>query len=182
MPAEPGCVSNWYLKGFLGITSYDLDGISSATFKEGSGFGGLGLGYQFNSWLRFDVTGEYRNRSTVHGLDRYEGYGFSGTNQYTATLKSWVMLANAYWDIGCWKGITPYVGGGIGYAKNWVGDYTDVNVPNLGVSCANTHDEGNFRLGLACRCVLRRDAELHRRPRLSLSRYRRWQQRQESRL
>jgi opacity protein-like surface antigen len=67
LPAEPGCVSNWYLKGFLGITSYDLDGISSATFKEGSGFGGLGLGYQFNSWLRFDVTGEYRNRSTVHG-------------------------------------------------------------------------------------------------------------------
>jgi opacity protein-like surface antigen len=106
------------------------------------------------------VTGEYRNRSTVHGLDRYEGYGFSGTNQYTATLKSWVTLANAYWDIGCWKGITPYVGGGIGYAKNWVGDYTDVNVPNLGVSCANTHDEGNFRLGLACWCVLRRDAEL----------------------
>jgi hypothetical protein len=45
LPAEPGCVSNWYLKGFLGITSYDLDGISSATFKEGSGFGGLGLGY-----------------------------------------------------------------------------------------------------------------------------------------
>jgi opacity protein-like surface antigen len=71
-----------------------------------------------------------------------------------------VTLANAYWHIGCWKGITPYVGGGIGYAKNWVGDYTDVNVPNLGVSCANTHDEGNFRLGLACWCVLRRDAEL----------------------
>jgi hypothetical protein len=59
LPAEPGCVRNWYLKGFLGITSYDLDGIRSATFKtsnfdildtrfEGSGFGGLGLGYQFN--------------------------------------------------------------------------------------------------------------------------------------
>jgi opacity protein-like surface antigen len=159
LPAEPCCVSNWYLKGFLGITSYDLDGISSATFKtsnfdildtgfEGSGFGGLGLGYQFNSWLRFDVTSEYRNRSTFHGLDRYEGYGFSGTNHYTATLKSWVTLANAYWDIGCWKGITPYVGGGIGYAKNWVGDYTDVNVPNLGVSYANTHDEGNFAWAL----------------------------------
>jgi hypothetical protein len=33
LPAEPGCVRNWYLKGFLGITSYDLDGIRSATFK-----------------------------------------------------------------------------------------------------------------------------------------------------
>jgi hypothetical protein len=28
LPAEPCCVSNWYLKGFLGITTYDLDGIS----------------------------------------------------------------------------------------------------------------------------------------------------------
>jgi opacity protein-like surface antigen len=95
-------------------------------------------------WLRFDVTSELRNRATFHGLDAYAGPGFSGTDQYTSTLKSWVSLANVYWDIGCWHGITPYVGGGIGFAKNWSGDFTDINVPNLGVAFAKTTDEGNF--------------------------------------
>jgi opacity protein-like surface antigen len=105
--AKPCCVSNWYLKGFIGITDYDVNDINSSVFKtsdfdildtgfEGSGFEGLGLGYQANSWLRFDVTSEYRNRSTFHGLDCYEGPGFSGTNDYTATR-------------------------GIGYANNWIG-------------------------------------------------------------
>ena len=152
---EPCCASNWYLKGFLGITSYDVDHINSELFKtsdfqvlsttfEGSGLAGLGLGYQFNKWLRFDVTSEYRNRATFHGLDKYEGFGFAGTNEYTATMKSWVSLANAYWDIGCWGGVTPYVGGGIGYAQNWIGSFTDVNVPNNGVAYANSNAEGNF--------------------------------------
>jgi opacity protein-like surface antigen len=160
-PPPPCCASAWYLKGFLGMTSYDVDKITNDQFKtadftifdtgfEGSGLAGLGLGYQFNNWLRFDVTSEYRNRSTFHGLDRYinspvppPGNTF-GTDQYTATLKSWVSLANVYWDIGCWKGITPYVGGGVGFAKNWIGDYTDINVPNLGVAFANTHSDGSF--------------------------------------
>jgi len=155
-PPEPCCTSNWYLKGFLGMTDYAVDSIDTPVFDtatftifdtgfEASGFAGLGLGYEFNKWLRFDVTSEYRNRSTFHALDAYEGDdGSFGTDQYTATLKSWVSLANFYWDIGCWQGITPYVGGGVGYSKNWIGDYTDVNVPNLGVAFANTNAEGSF--------------------------------------
>ena len=81
-PPEPCCASDWYLKGFLGITGYDVDSIDTPLFDtadftifdtgfEGSGFAGLGLGYKFNDWL-------------------------------TATLKSWVSLANFYWYIGCW--------------------------------------------------------------------------------
>jgi len=133
-PPEACCASDWYLKGFLGITGYDVDSIDTPLFDtadftifdtgfEGSGFAGLGLGYKFNDWL-------------------------------TATLKSWVSLANFYWDIGCWQGITPYVGGGVGYAKNWIGDYTDINVPNAGVAFANTHSDGSFawavHAGLSC--------------------------------
>ena len=155
MAPEPCCASDWYLKGFMGITSYDVDSIDTPLFDtadftifdtgfEGSGFAGLGLGYKFNDWLRFDVTSEYRNRATFHALDAYDGGSFSGTDQYTATLKSWVSLANFYWDIGCWQGITPYVGGGVGYAKNWIGDYTDINTPNLGVAFANTHSDGSL--------------------------------------
>ena len=54
-PEEPCCASDWYLKGFLGITSYDVDSIDTPLFDtadftifdtgfEGSGFAGLGLG------------------------------------------------------------------------------------------------------------------------------------------
>ena len=32
-------------------------------------FFGLGVGYNFNDWLRFDVTGEYRGRANFHGFD-----------------------------------------------------------------------------------------------------------------
>ncbi len=156
---EPCCASDWYLKGFLGMTSYDVDSIDTplfdtATFTildtgfEASGFGGLGIGYEFNNWLRFDVTSEYRNRATFHALDRYTPEPASptgiGTDQYTATLKSWVSLANVYWDIGCWSGITPYIGGGVGYSKNWIGDYTDINIPVGGVAFANTGSESGL--------------------------------------
>ena len=48
----------------------------------------------------------------------------------------------------CWKGITPYVGGGVGYAKNWVGDYQDINVPNKGVAFGKTTDEGGLAWAL----------------------------------
>jgi opacity protein-like surface antigen len=162
LPPEP-CCSPWYLKGFLGMTSYEVDDIYSDVFEtshfevlnaafEASSFGGLGIGYEWSNWLRFDVTSEYRNRATFHGLDRYHGwsYGkkFSGTNEYTATLKSWTSLANAYWDMFCWKGITPFVGAGIGYAKNWVGDYQDINVPNKGVAFGKTTDEGGLAWAL----------------------------------
>ncbi len=36
---------------------------------------------------------------------------------FTADIESWVGLLNAYIDLGTWRGITPYVGGGIGIAS-----------------------------------------------------------------
>jgi len=149
------CNTGWYFKGFLGTTNYQVENLDSANFDtsnftildkafESSGFGGVGFGYKFNQWLRFDTTGEYRGKSTFHGLDKYQGDGFSGTNDYTATLKSWVWLANAYWDIGCWNGFTPYVGGGVGYGQNYIGNFHDINVPNAGVAFANTNINGNL--------------------------------------
>jgi opacity protein-like surface antigen len=45
--------------------------------------------------------------------------GFNpGTNEYTADTQSWVGLFNGYIDLGTWHCITPYVGGGIGFAQN----------------------------------------------------------------
>jgi opacity protein-like surface antigen len=158
VPAPIGCcTTGWYFKGYLGTTNYQVQSLDSTAFDAGnfshidkafesSGFAGIGVGYKFNNWLRFDTTGEYRGKATFHGLDTYKGgVNFpGGTDEYTATLKSWVWLANAYWDIGCWGGFTPYVGGGVGYAQNYIGDFTDINTPNNGVAFANTNITGNF--------------------------------------
>jgi opacity protein-like surface antigen len=67
-----------------------------------------------------------------------------GTDDYTADIESWVGLANLYLDLGTWWCITPYIGGGIGFASLSVLGMKDVNVPNFGVAYAGDHTETNF--------------------------------------
>jgi opacity protein-like surface antigen len=129
--------SNWYLRGFVGVgmnANYTLDYIENPAHNTGfvfhhnsiadTPFIGFGVGYEWNNWLRFDVTGEYRARTRVYAfgdyppnnLDIYEGY-----------LKTWVFLANAYVDLGTWNCFTPFVGFGIGGAHVQLADFSDVN-------------------------------------------------------
>ena len=120
---------------------------------------GVGIGYEFNSWLRFDVTGEYRGKSLFIAQDKYPGGdgtfngnifnpnpgGFNpGTNEYTADIESWIGLANAYLDLGTYHCVTPYIGGGVGFASISVLGLKDVNVPNFSVFYAADHTESNF--------------------------------------
>src|SRR5205823_248027 len=76
-------------------------------------FYGAGVGYQWNSWFRTDVTGEYRGKASFHALDRYFNAGYF-TNDYSASKSEWVALVNAYIDLGTWWSITPYIGAGVG--------------------------------------------------------------------
>jgi len=96
---------------------------------------GLGFGYKFNSWLRTDITYERRNtmkadasslpfdcqRETA-GMDDPDGnkvgigviYNKCTAGQ-NASLSRSVALANIYFDLGNWSGVTPYVGAGVGF-------------------------------------------------------------------
>jgi opacity protein-like surface antigen len=160
-PLEPapciGCTGPVYLKGFIGAANPEVGDINSELFADGnfqvfhediksSPLFGIGIGYEFNSWLRFDVTGEYRGKSLFIAQDAYEG-GFTfppGTNEYTADIESWVGLANAYIDLGTYMCITPYIGGGIGFASVSVLGLKDVNVPNNSVFYAADNSQTNF--------------------------------------
>lgn len=149
----------WYLRGDVGFSNQSVDRLANSAapaativFQKGfdaAPFGGLGVGYKFNDWLRADVTGEYRGRSNFHGLDRYpdpfsaSGTGFA-TNDYSGSKSEVVGLANLYVDLGTWGGFTPFIGGGVGVTHNMIHDFRDTNVPTAGVAFARDHGQTNF--------------------------------------
>lgn len=160
-PVVEDFAGGWYLRGDIGMSNqrvgslhnvlYDTPGIAvtnvSREFSSAPIFG-VGIGYQWNSWLRFDVTGEYRGKSTFRGMDTYTPEPNSptgiGVNDYHAKKSEWVVMANAYFDLGTWAGFTPFVGGGIGGAYNIISGFRDVNIPVGGVAYADSHGKWNL--------------------------------------
>jgi opacity protein-like surface antigen len=147
----------WYLRGDIGMTNQHLGNLTltSAPFPAGfqsTGMGfdsstsyDLGVGYQFNNWLRADVTGEYRGRANFHGSQfsplGASSPGFAETDNYSGSKSEWVAMANAYVDLGTWWCVTPFVGAGIGMSRNTISGFRDdgVNlVTGLGTSPSST--------------------------------------------
>jgi len=95
----------------------------------------VGVGYQANSWLRGDVTAEYRDGGHFQSLYSLSNPNFAqARNQpqisqlldfYRANTSSAIGLVNLYADLGTWYGITPFVGGGVGVAYNRLYGMTD---------------------------------------------------------
>lgn len=151
------------MKGFIGAANPQVGSIDNELFATGdftifhediksAPLFGVGIGYEFSDWLRFDITGEYRGKSLFVAQDSYEG-GFTfpgGTNEYTADIESWMGLANAYIDLGTYHCVTPYIGGGVGFASISVLGFKDVNVPNLSVFYGADQTGDQFRLGSLC--------------------------------
>jgi hypothetical protein len=91
--------SGWYLRGDIGFSNQQVGSLFNENYGrfdsvtnidrrfDAAPFFGLGIGYNVNSWLRFDVTGEYRSRANFHGLD----IGFT--------------------SVGTWWNFTPFIGG-----------------------------------------------------------------------
>jgi opacity protein-like surface antigen len=86
---------------------------------------GAGAGYQFNDFLRSDVTVDYF-RTTHNATSDYDkctpttGKGAAGYCGYKGQKVSALStLANGYVDLGTYWGLTPYAGagGGISYVK-----------------------------------------------------------------
>jgi opacity protein-like surface antigen len=151
LPYEPPPVDfgGWYLRGDIGFSNQSVSNIRNTnaalyanliSFQETTGFdtGGIyqiGAGYQFNHWFRVDVTGEYRGSANFHGLDLTSfpngGQTGFGSDVYTARKTEWLLLANAYADLGTWWCITPYIGAGLGTARVSIANFTDQGVATL---------------------------------------------------
>lgn len=156
-PVQSG---GWYLRGYIGQSNQYLDNISHPSFAtapqftfldkggfDSAPFYGAGVGYQWNSWFRTDVTGEYRGKASFHALDRYFNGGYF-TNDYKASKSEWVALVNAYIDLGTWWSITPFIGAGVGVAFNTIEHFRDTNVIAGGGGWADTGTQTNLAWAL----------------------------------
>jgi opacity protein-like surface antigen len=152
--------TSWYLRGDLGISFDDAPTVSLPAISlpppgyfgsplpayagqniHATDFtGGVGVGYRFNNYLRFDATWDYRpgpggsSQTTVvcpYGLTGLTSqvppnpllgylYNTSNTCIGSTNLKQHnnTFLGNAYIDLGTYYGFTPYIGGGLGFNIN----------------------------------------------------------------
>jgi opacity protein-like surface antigen len=155
-PAQSPDFSGWYLRGDIGLaanassislkTSPDpieaggyvgaSEGFSNTSLSS-SELADVGVGYQFNHWLRGDITAEYRDGGHFQSLYTLNipASGTQYANFYRGDVSSMIGMANLYADVGTWYGITPFVGGGVGLARNTLYGMTDtgqVYTPTFG--------------------------------------------------
>ena len=145
----------WYLRGDIGFSNQRVNrlnnvldagntsSVQNLNFNT-AGIFGVGVGYKVNNWFRADVTGEYRGNSQFFGTDRITYPGGVGTDTYHATKNEWVVLANAYVDLGTWWCITPFIGAGVGGARVAINNFTDTNTPTGGVAFGDNVAKWNF--------------------------------------
>lgn len=127
---ETPAVGGWYIRGdidyhwsnFRGADYiiYGAPGITGS-FDNGDLKGALslggGVGYQIDPYFRVDLTGDYWFKSDFEGsTSGFCGDGLPCTSSDRSSYEAFLLLANAYVDLGTYYGITPYVGAGIGGA------------------------------------------------------------------
>lgn len=153
----------WYLRGHIGMSNQRLRGFESPLFAvpevheftnkgefDSAPIFALGIGYQYNDYLRGDLTVEYRGGSEFRAADRLiaEPGDPWTTNDYAARKSEWLMLANAYADLGTYYGITPYIGAGIGTSRNTISGFRDINYTTNGGGYAPTTSKWNLAWAL----------------------------------
>jgi opacity protein-like surface antigen len=159
LPQVQEFAGGWYLRGDIGFSNQQVRSVNyipgpleapitaqttaSAGFDT-AGIFGLGVGYQFNSWLRVDVTGEYRGKANFRGHNIITSGGNTFPEQDFGSKSEWVVLANGYVDLGTWWYMTPFVGAGIGGAYNIISNFQDIGVTNGANNYYDTGTKWNF--------------------------------------
>lgn len=130
-------------------------------FKEGdldeSWSLGAGVGYQINDYLRTDLTVDYFADADFRG--KTEGCdvdALGNTDCHTivsstdrSSMDAWLVLANAYAELGTYYGFTPYVGAGIGGAYVKWDDLKNTTHYSGGDDTTTHHGEDDWRFAWA---------------------------------
>lgn len=148
---SPAIAADVYVRASAGVDwlkdanfSDDADGVNPALFGAGTGsngkpFGAYGdfdtysfvegaIGLRVQPWLRTEVALAYRPDMHYNGESNFTG--LTGPQPVTGNAQSLSGLVNLYLDINGLPGVSglgrfqPFVGGGIGFAVNWLDEMT----------------------------------------------------------
>lgn len=150
--AEPCCASAWYLRGDIGVgimnranLIYEPNPANVGNLFQFQHWSvddttifGVGVGYEFNNWFRADVTAEYRTKAEVRAVGITTGATTFG-DSFTGSIRSVVVLANGYIDLGTWNCLTPFIGAGVGVAFNQLDDFVDTGFAASGGTGSGTN-------------------------------------------
>jgi opacity protein-like surface antigen len=158
--AEPCCAGAWYLRGDVGVgimnranLVYEQNPLNNSDFSiqhnsiDDTTILGAGIGYEFNNWFRADFTAEYRTKAAVNAYGLYNFNGVFGDN-YTGSIRSTVLLANGYIDLGTWNCLTPFIGAGVGVAFNTLDDFVDTGLGTSGSGSGQNPTEAHLAWAL----------------------------------
>ncbi|MBD9373410.1 porin family protein [Rhizobium sp. ARZ01] len=149
----------WYIRGDLGYSGW-IDGgepryhyfdsfddlqsnsVDDTDFSDTFSYG-FGMGYQFNNYLRTDLTVDFFN-SSVEGESQIDSNcpvgGGSCDLTHDTGFDAISVMANGYVDLGTYAGFTPYVGAGVGSTNIQWDDAKTVTCDD--VSCVTTRNPG----------------------------------------
>jgi len=152
--------SGWYLRGDVGVgrqkfndfafTQTNPNFVWPASWRidqkdiKDTAFVGIGVGYQWNSWLRTDVTAEYRTSTKGKAIGSYTEFCPGGRcfDVYDFDHQASVFLVNAYVDLGTWWCLTPFIGAGVGGARHDISSIHDVGFIANGTTAFGLPDLG----------------------------------------
>jgi opacity protein-like surface antigen len=174
-PVQVEEMGGWYLRGDIGVGAQKFKEFDFHQTNVGTGgawpadwridqrdikdafFIGAGVGYQWNSWLRFDATGEYRSDVKFKAVGSYTNFPNPALGRafdvYDGDHSAMVFLANGYVDLGTWFCLTPFVGAGVGAAYHRTAALSDtgINTNGFGASAFGfaANDQTNWSFAWA---------------------------------
>jgi opacity protein-like surface antigen len=115
--------SGLYLRGDFGFANNDLGGLfevpnydlSRTAIDRNWTYGG-GIGWYFNRNVRMDFTLDQRNDADIRGSVDHLAATVRGERQFA--VNNLVGLFNVYYDFDMRSHFTPYIGVGVGFARN----------------------------------------------------------------
>ncbi|MET0427285.1 MAG: outer membrane beta-barrel protein [Microvirga sp.] len=147
----------WYLRADAGLADLSLasrfrivsvdeaPALSRARIDRSLDLG-AGVGYRLSPLLRADVTLDHRVGGTLRATRFGPAEGFALDR---ADVSETTILANGYLDLALLEGITPYVGAGIGAARERTGATARLSVAADGVPTGSVAAGGGSGTRLA---------------------------------
>ena len=144
-------INNWFRADVTG--EYRTSSIfhSIESFKNTSNFAATGIQDPLTTGPNFGSCGQVVNLDHPVGVQNaLDGLTAQDRcyDKYTSSVRSAVLMANGYVDLGTWYNLTPYVGAGIGAVNHRWSGLTDQGGNNTGFGFAKSSSQTNLAWAL----------------------------------